>query len=233
MGTGAVSSRHRAEGRHIVVANCGDGSVAGGAGGGRRPARRGDRTGRRQQGRVCRRRSRRKVRVRVRAGERSSARLSSSTRRQASCDPRPAVPAKAGAAPRQIAFRPDAQFAYVLNQKSSTVTTFAYDAATGALKEIESVSTVPEYFDGPNTAHDLRVHNHREISVRVEHGVTTASCSSTLTRTKARSASSKSRARADGIRRNSACSRPAGIWRSRFPKPTRCWRRESTRRTGG
>jgi 6-phosphogluconolactonase len=55
-------------------------------------------------------------------------------------------------------FRPDALFAYVLNQKSSTITTFGYDASTGALKEIESASTVPEYFDGPNTAHDLRVH---------------------------------------------------------------------------
>jgi 6-phosphogluconolactonase len=64
----------------------------------------------------------------------------------------------AGAAPRQIAFRPDGRFAYVLNQKNSTITTFAYDAATGALKDIESVSTVPEYYDGPNTAHDLRVH---------------------------------------------------------------------------
>ena len=73
--------------------------------------------------------------------------------------PRPAIPLKAGSAPRQIVFRPDGLFAYVLNQKSSTVTTFSYDAATGVLKEIDSASTVPEYFDGPNTAHDLRVHN--------------------------------------------------------------------------
>jgi 6-phosphogluconolactonase len=72
--------------------------------------------------------------------------------------PRGTVPAKAGAAPRQIAFRPDGQFAYVLNEKNSTIATFAYDAATGALKEVASVSTLPEYFDGPNTTHDLRVH---------------------------------------------------------------------------
>jgi 6-phosphogluconolactonase len=72
--------------------------------------------------------------------------------------PRTPISVKAGAAPRQIVFRPDAQFAYVLNQKSSTVTAFAFDAATGTLKEIDSVSTVPEYFDGPNTAHDLRMH---------------------------------------------------------------------------
>jgi 6-phosphogluconolactonase len=65
---------------------------------------------------------------------------------------------EAGAVPRQIAFRPDAQFAYVLNQKASTIKTLAYDAAAGTLKEIESVSTTPEYFDGANAAHDLRVH---------------------------------------------------------------------------
>lgn len=65
---------------------------------------------------------------------------------------------KAGSSPTQIAFRPDGLFAYVLNHKNSTITAFSYDAGTGALKEIESVSTVPEYFDGPNTAHDLRVH---------------------------------------------------------------------------
>jgi 6-phosphogluconolactonase len=72
--------------------------------------------------------------------------------------PRGPISLTAGGSPRQIAFRPDAQFAYVLNQKSSTLTAFAYDAATGALNEVESVPTVPEYFDGPNTAHDLRVH---------------------------------------------------------------------------
>ncbi len=70
-----------------------------------------------------------------------------------------ALALKAGAAPRQVVFRPDALFAYVLNQKNSTVTTFSYDAATGATKEIDSVSTVPEYFDGLNTAQDLRVHS--------------------------------------------------------------------------
>ena len=73
--------------------------------------------------------------------------------------PRPTIAAKAGAAPRQIAFRPDGQFAYVLNEKNSTVVTFAYDAEAGTLKEIGSVTTVPEYFDGPNTTYDLRVHN--------------------------------------------------------------------------
>ena len=70
-----------------------------------------------------------------------------------------AIPLKAGAAPRQMVFHPGALYAYVLNHKNSTITTFSYDASTGATKELESVSTVPEYFDGANTAYDLRVHN--------------------------------------------------------------------------
>ena len=77
---------------------------------------------------------------------------------------------KAGAAPGQIGFRSDGQFAYVLNEKESTVTTFSYDAATGALKEIQSARTLPEYFDGPNTALDLRVHPSGKFLFVSNHG---------------------------------------------------------------
>jgi 6-phosphogluconolactonase len=70
-----------------------------------------------------------------------------------------AISLKSGSAPRQIVFRPDARFAYVLNEKSSTVTAFAYDAAIGSLKELESVATVPEFYEGLNVAQDLHIHN--------------------------------------------------------------------------
>jgi 6-phosphogluconolactonase len=65
---------------------------------------------------------------------------------------------KAGAAPRQILFRQDGRFAYVANERSSTISTFAYDAAEGKLSEVQTVSTVPEYFDGPNVAGELGIH---------------------------------------------------------------------------
>jgi len=48
-----------------------------------------------------------------------------------------------GSGPRHIAFRPDGKFAYVINELSCTLTTFAFDVATGALKEVETVSTLP------------------------------------------------------------------------------------------
>jgi 6-phosphogluconolactonase len=64
----------------------------------------------------------------------------------------------AQASPRQIVFRPDGRFAYVLNQRPSTVTVFAYDASTGRMTNVQDVSTVPEYFDGPNAGGELHIH---------------------------------------------------------------------------
>lgn len=76
---------------------------------------------------------------------------------------RPATPAfvqiKAGSSPRQMLFRPDGKFAYVLNEKTSTINVYSYDAATGALTEAQAVSTVPESYDGPNTAIELQAHH--------------------------------------------------------------------------
>jgi 6-phosphogluconolactonase len=68
------------------------------------------------------------------------------------------VPLKAGAGPGHLAFRPDGRFAYVVGEQSSTITVFAYDAATGALSEVQTTSTVPEYYDGPNNAAEVAVH---------------------------------------------------------------------------
>ena len=70
----------------------------------------------------------------------------------------PFVSLKSGAGPRDMAFRPDGKFAYVLNELNSTITTFAYDAEAGALKEIETVTTLPGYYDGPNTGAEIAVH---------------------------------------------------------------------------
>ncbi len=65
---------------------------------------------------------------------------------------------KPGAGPRQMQFRQDARFAYVLNERHSTVTVFAYDASTGSLSDVQTVSTLPEYFDGVNVAGELYIH---------------------------------------------------------------------------
>lgn len=60
----------------------------------------------------------------------------------------PAEPAFAsvppGGGPRHLAFHPSGKFAYVNNEMTMTVTAFARDAATGALKELHTVGTLPE-----------------------------------------------------------------------------------------
>jgi 6-phosphogluconolactonase len=45
-----------------------------------------------------------------------------------------------------------------VNERSSSITSFAYDAKTGGLRELETVRTVPEQYEGPNTAAELGIH---------------------------------------------------------------------------
>ncbi len=68
------------------------------------------------------------------------------------------IPLKAGSGPRHIVFRPDGKFAYVVASKSSNVLAFAYDARTGALKELEASSSLPPSFEGTNSAAEIAVH---------------------------------------------------------------------------
>jgi len=65
---------------------------------------------------------------------------------------------KPGAGPRHFAFHPNGKYAYVINELDCTVTAFAYEAASGALTEIQSVTTLPKGFDGSNTCAEVRVH---------------------------------------------------------------------------
>jgi 6-phosphogluconolactonase len=48
-----------------------------------------------------------------------------------------------GAGPRHFSFHPNGRFVYVINEIQCTLTTFAYDPARGALKALQTVSTVP------------------------------------------------------------------------------------------
>jgi 6-phosphogluconolactonase len=70
----------------------------------------------------------------------------------------PFAACKPGSGPRHLVFRPDGRFAYVLGELDSSITVFAYDAAAGALKEVQRVSTLPESYDGPNTGAEIAVH---------------------------------------------------------------------------
>jgi 6-phosphogluconolactonase len=68
------------------------------------------------------------------------------------------APAKPGAGPRHIAFHPDGRWAFVINEMASTVTVFGCDASSGALREIQTISTLPHGFAGKSTGAEVAVH---------------------------------------------------------------------------
>ena len=70
----------------------------------------------------------------------------------------PFVKVKPGAGPRHFAFHPNGKYAYVINELDCTVTTFAYESVSGALKEIQTITTLPNGFNGSNACAEIRVH---------------------------------------------------------------------------
>ena len=63
-----------------------------------------------------------------------------------------------GSGPRHLAFHPSKPWVYVINELSSTVTAFRYDSQRGALEEFQTVSTLPDGFEGENTTAEIAVH---------------------------------------------------------------------------
>ena len=71
----------------------------------------------------------------------------------------PAGETEPAAGPRHFAFHPSGKFAYVINEMQCSVTAFAYDAAKGALTPIQTVTTLPNGFDGKNySTAEVQVH---------------------------------------------------------------------------
>lgn len=62
-----------------------------------------------------------------------------------------------GAGPRHLVFHPSGRYAYVINELNSTVTSFTYDAESGSLTTIETVSTLPESFEGDNGCAEIAI----------------------------------------------------------------------------
>ncbi|HKW29304.1 MAG TPA: lactonase family protein [Verrucomicrobiae bacterium] len=62
---------------------------------------------------------------------------------------------KPGSGPRHITFSPDGRYAYVISEMGGTLTAFVYNPEHGALNEIQIVSTLPDDFQGKNTAAEV------------------------------------------------------------------------------
>ncbi len=56
----------------------------------------------------------------------------------------PFVKTTPGAGPRHFAFHPNGKFVYVINELQCTLSTFSYNGAQGVLKELQTVSTLPD-----------------------------------------------------------------------------------------
>jgi 6-phosphogluconolactonase len=70
----------------------------------------------------------------------------------------PFAPVASGSGPRHMAFHPDRQHAYVLDELVSSITVFVYDPARAAFIWKQTISTLPPDFSGTNTTAEIRVH---------------------------------------------------------------------------
>ena len=63
-----------------------------------------------------------------------------------------------GAGPRHFCFHPSGKYAFVINELGNTITAFRHDAATGALTEYQTISTLPEGFKGASYTAEVVAH---------------------------------------------------------------------------
>jgi 6-phosphogluconolactonase len=64
----------------------------------------------------------------------------------------------AGAGPRHLVFNSKGTLLYVINELQSLVTTYAYDAANGGLRELSTISTLPDGFSAHSAAAEIALH---------------------------------------------------------------------------
>ena len=63
-----------------------------------------------------------------------------------------------GAGPRHMTFSPDGKMAYVINELDSTMSVFTQNPETGALTEVQTITTLPADFEGTSKCAEVRVH---------------------------------------------------------------------------
>jgi 6-phosphogluconolactonase len=66
------------------------------------------------------------------------------------------VAVQPGAGPRHLLFHPNGKYMYLLNELGSSVIVYHYSEA-GRLEELQTISTLPEGFQGENLCADLRI----------------------------------------------------------------------------
>jgi 6-phosphogluconolactonase len=63
-----------------------------------------------------------------------------------------------GSGPRHLTFHPNGRFVFAINELSSTITSFAWDQAKGALRSLATQPTLPAGHTGENSTAEIVVH---------------------------------------------------------------------------
>jgi 6-phosphogluconolactonase len=63
-----------------------------------------------------------------------------------------------GSGPRHLVFSADSKFVYVINEMGGTITVFSYDAASAAMTEVQTISSLPKDFSAQNTSAEIVLH---------------------------------------------------------------------------
>ncbi len=69
----------------------------------------------------------------------------------------PAVRVEPGSGPRHLIFHPSRPFAYLTHELSNTVSAYRYDADSGKLAEVRTLSMLPPGFTGHSQAADIHI----------------------------------------------------------------------------
>jgi 6-phosphogluconolactonase len=70
----------------------------------------------------------------------------------------PSVKVEPKSGPRHFAFHPNGRYAYVINELANTITAMSYDAETGALTPIQTISTLPTGYKERTWTAEVQVH---------------------------------------------------------------------------
>jgi 6-phosphogluconolactonase len=70
----------------------------------------------------------------------------------------PYVALSPGSGPRHLSFHPNSRFVYAVSELKSAISVFHYDRGRGSLREMQTLSALPEGFAGANLAAEIQVH---------------------------------------------------------------------------
>lgn len=63
-----------------------------------------------------------------------------------------------GSGPRHLAFHPNGRIMYLINEMAATLTVFSYNPKGAVLKELQTISSLPEKFEGFKSGAEVEVH---------------------------------------------------------------------------